>query len=423
MRFSYQNTANIAQDEIAKVAKELAPYLDILKSASQDSSHSTPESSLFLANDSLLREQVHALVDDKKSEHLKAEMVVGIGGSSLGAQAVFQAVGPNNGRVPLFFYDTVNERTLSEGIDQIKKITSAGGRVVIIIISKSGTTMETLANAAVLLSTLQSTVKDWQKQVIVISEPESALSLWAKKAGVIVAPHLAQVGGRFSIMSVVGLLPLALAGIDIKELHAGAREALSLCLSDKPDKNIALQSVAAIYKNWKDNKTIHDLFLFHQDLEGLGKWHRQLVAESLGKDGKGITPTVSIGSNDLHSMAQLYLAGPVDKFTTFVSVKTIDEHTVLAVDETFDAITTNIVGRSTSDIIKAIYKGTIGAYQQRKMPFVEIELADLSAHELGAFMQFKMIETMLLARLMHVNCFDQPAVEEYKTITRQILAK
>jgi glucose-6-phosphate isomerase len=419
MQFNYQH-AGITLNDVAQAASALKPYLSQLASAAQDNSYGTPESCLFLPSDAALREQVMSLVLKKKSDKLQEVMVIGIGGSSLGAQAVYQAVAATG--VPLFFYDTLNARALGQAGERIKKITAHGGQVLIVIISKSGTTMETIANAAVLLKSLIEVDRDWQKRVIVISEPTSALASWSEKAGITLLPHQAQVGGRFSVMSVVGLLPLALAGVDIEELRAGARDVLASCLSAVSSENIALQSAVATYKNLQAGKTIHDLFLFHPDLEGLGKWWRQLAGESLGKDGKGITPTVSIGSTDLHSTGQLYLAGPADKFTAFVSVKAKSALSVPAIDENFSAIAPHLVGRSTDDIMAAIYQGAIGAYQKRGLPFVEIIFDALSTREIGAFMQFKMLETMLLARLLGVNGFDQRAVEEYKVITRQILS-
>ena len=139
------------------------------------------------------------------------------------------------------------------------------------------------------------------------------------------------------------------------------------------------------------------MFLFNPELESLGKWWRQLVAESLGKDGKGILPIVSIGTNDLHSTLQLYLDGPKNIYTTFVSAKPLPK------------------------IVDAILEGVKISYTNHGLPFRHIELGKLDAYDLGVFMQTQMNEVIALAKLMGVDAFNQPAVEEYKKEARLLL--
>ena len=149
-------------------------------------------------------------------------------------------------------------------------------------------------------------------------------------------------------------------------------------------------------------------FYFAPELESLGKWYRQLVGESLGKSHDvGITPIVSIGSTDLHSMAQLYFGGPRDKFTNLIRVENEQGTAALA--------------KSFFKIMNAIYGGVRAAYIKNQLPFTEIIFEDISEHTLGAYMQFKTMEIMYLGRLMDVNAFDQPAVEDYKEETRKLL--
>ncbi len=138
-----------------------------------------------------------------------------------------------------------------------------------------------------------------------------------------------KVGGRYSVFSPVGLFPLGLLGVNIDQLLKGAYDMKSRCLDTNLLKNPAVISATLIYLHYKKGKNIHDLFLVGNDLESVGKWYRQLMGESIGKEFnkdkkrvfEGITPTVSLVSVDLHSMAQIYLGGPYDKFTTFVNVK------------------------------------------------------------------------------------------------------
>jgi glucose-6-phosphate isomerase len=217
--------------------------------------------------------------------------------------------------------------------------------------------------------------------------------------------------------------------IDIDQLIAGAQDMRKRCLNLTINENPAVMSAIHIYHHWKNTIKIHDLFLFSSDLESIGKWYRQLMGESIGKEFDnnqqqlfaGITPTISIGSTDLHSMAQLYLGGPYDKFTTFVRINEARTH-LLIPDETETAnLVQGINGKSVDYIMKAILSGTQTAFQKRERPFMEIELPDKSASSIGQFLQMKMIEIMYLGYLFNLNPFDQPNVEEYKIETKKIL--
>jgi len=412
MKFTYQDSCGLKAADITKTARTLDPYLADLQKATQDGNYSTDESCLHAAYDEELLESIKTLVQKKKNEHLREVMVVGIGGSILGSQALVQALRPNG--VALSFFDTIDNHQAIKGIETIKRLAAEERQVLINIISKSGSTIEPLSNARVFLDVLKTAMPNWQSQVVVTSEPKSKLTAWAKTQGIDTLPNPPKVGGRFSVLSAVGLFPAVLAGVDIGALRTGAQEA---------DLKAAAESAAIIYLNLKQGKIIHDLFLFDRDLENLGKWHRQLVGESLGKAGQGITPLVSMGSVDLHSMVQLYLVGPKDKFTTFVTLNRGEGVKVPEVDKEFDAIVPNTTGKTLSDIISAILSGTKEAYQKRGLPFVSIDLEAALEKELGRFFQFKMIEVMCLAKLMGVDAFGQSSVEEYKAVTNKILAE
>ena len=144
------------------------------------------------------------------------------------------------------------------------------------------------------------------------------------------------------------------------------------------------------------------------------------MGESVGKDGKGITPTVSIGSTDLHSMGQLYLGGIKDKFFTFISAENKGAD-ISVPQEPLLEILNEVEEKTTSEIMDAILGGVKIAFLKNDLPFMEIILDDISPHSLGQFMQLKMMEMMFLGNLMGVNAFDQPSVESYKQETRKIL--
>ncbi len=416
MLFNYKNSV-VAEKDLEQSAKVLQPYFTELQVAARAATYGYHESALHLPFDKALRGQVLALAKQKKK--VQEVMVVGIGGSSLGAEAIYRALSPQG--VRLTFFDTIRGRELKEGAKRLARIFKRNGSVLLNIISKSGSTIETIANAKILLSALQKITKQWADYVVVTTEPGSRLELWARKNRIAVLPNPKLVGGRFSVFSPVGVFPLALSGVEIGAWQRGAAKMIEQCLRPDIKSNPALQSAAVIFTQLRAGKNILDTFFFHPDLEGLGKWYRQLVAESLGKDGQGIMPTISIGSSDLHSLAQLYLAGPKDKLTSFVSVAKAESLKLPALDSQFETLVPELKGKTTADFMSAVYAGTKQAYANHGLPFMEIILTKLSAEEIGAFMQFKMIETMLLAKLMGVNAFDQPAVEEYKVITRQLL--
>ncbi len=229
-------------------------------------------------------------------------------------------------------------------------------------------------------------------------------------------------------MSAVGLFPLAKAGINVTALVDGARKMRDRCLSSDIQENPAMMSAAILFAHYHAGRMINDNFIFHSELESLGKWYRQLLGESIGKehdrDGKvvriGITPTVSIGSTDLHSVGQLYLGGPKDKLTTFISAEYGKRGSTIT-QEVFAGVGEGIAGKKPADVAEAILKGVKIAYEKKGLPFMEILLSDITPASLGAFMQFKMMEMMYLGKLFNVNPFDQPNVESYKIETKNIL--
>lgn len=376
-------------------------------------------SSLLLPNDSQFSKDVSLLVNKKKKySHL---IVVGIGGSNLGALAVLEAIKGKNhlltSKKKVFFADTVDSDNLSDIINLCKN-----EKFLLLFISKSGTTTESVANFDVLLKLIPK--NEQSDRVIIISDSDSVLSSYASKNNFdyLYIPKL--VGGRYSVFSPAGLFPLLFADINIKELLRGASDSLKSFNKN----NIAFLGALDLYNNYKKDIRINDLFLFSNDLESLGKWFRQLMGESLGKklsnSGKqvfaGMTPTVSIGSTDLHSVGQLYLGGPRDKFTSFVSLK---NQKTLLIPKHKDGILKYIQGLSFQEVMDAILKGTLHAFKKNKLAFNHYVLDNKSEYELGFFMQTKMLEIMLLAHLIGVNAFDQPSVEDYKKETHKLLLK
>ncbi len=427
MKFSFEH-AGKTLEEITTAADNIAQYVasfgnDFVKREQND----VPETSINLPADSAHIDACTSLAKKLAGKNLKYILDVGIGGSNLGTKAVYDALfgafdGVEPDRYPkMIFCDTADPEFLHR-VTVLMESVRHPEEVLINIISKSGSTTETVANAEIVLRKLGSPGDDITKRIVVTTDEGSPLDTKADELGVHVLhiPHI--VGGRYSVLSDVGLFPLAAAGVNIDKLCEGAvaarDRALNISLSDNP----SLVSAALLYLHAKDGKNINDNFFFHTELESLGKWYRQLMGESIGKDGKGITPTVSIGSTDLHSMAQLYYGGPRDKVMTVVTTKHPRADVSLPSSLMFNGLVNNIEEKKASEIMKSISDAVLLSFAQEKIPFMHIELDAVDEYSLGEFLQFKMIEMMFLGKLLGVNPFDQPHVEIYKKELRHILA-
>lgn len=400
------------------ILKRLAPEIHRLGSA-LDFGYDTPYASLSLPADSEARENVKQLA--KKYADIKAIVVIGIGGSNLGTMAVQQAI---QGRLhnefkgkQVYWVDTVDAHAIEEILDALPPT-----GVLLNVISKSGGTTETIANFEIIQKAVP------KARVVVTTGEGSELWKYAKKNKYPVLSIPENVGGRYSVFSPVGLFPLAVLGIDIDALLKGAVDMRAQCLPPFTH-NPAAMSAMAHYLHSKKGRNIANTFLFARNFEPIGKWYRQLMGESIGKEYNksgtrrilaGITPTVAIGSTDLHSMAQLYLGGPDDKFTTIVSV---EEKNGLRLPnkKVFDAMVPHIQGKSLTELMDAIIGGVLIAYKTSQRPFVHVKFPNRDEYAVGQFLQFKMIEMMLLGYLLNVNPFDQPAVERYKIETKRLL--
>ncbi|RTL05985.1 hypothetical protein EKK58_07165 [Candidatus Dependentiae bacterium] len=353
-----------------------------------------------------------------------ALVIVGIGGSHVGIQAVQQLLHGicNQQHQPLIYYvDTIDPDRLAAVKMCMVSLYQQKKEVLLIIISKSGSTIETIANASVLLFMMSP--QQIAQHVVCITDQDSGLHQWALSCNVRTLHIPKAVGGRFSVFTAVGLFPLACMGIDITELCAGA------CAYDWKQDYAALRAVwfwdAIVHKQIP----IHDLFINTHNAYSLGLWYRQLMAETLGKKKiiesgirhVGIMPTISVMTADLHSLGQLYLAGPQVRLTTFLTVpfmyEDFIEHSAIcnATNNHF------IVHKKVTHIAWAIEKGTMQTYVAQKMCFMHIAFAEKSLYAIGQFMFTAMVEIIYTALLVGINPFDQPEVELYKKSTHDIL--
>jgi len=436
IRFDFDYTkARVSSEEIKKIGAQLIPEIKNIKSALSQG-YKTEYASVHLLSDAHMLDAVNQLIDKKKKLHITTLVVVGIGGSNLGTIAVHKALhgdfhNKKNPDVKVYFADTVDADYLSDVLYLVEKELRSGEDVLINVVTKSGTTTETVANFELFFSLLKKHKPEtYTHYIVATTDKGSPLWEYAQQNAIDCLEVPKKVGGRYSVFSPVGLFPLGFLGVDIKNLLAGARCILQDCLDERVEKNPAMLSAATNYIHYRQGANIHDIFVFAKYLRSFGQWCRQLVGESVGKkfdrEGKevavGVTPTVSVGTVDLHSVAQLYLGGPQDKFTTFLSV-TPKAKLFLPKIDVFETFVENIQGKSISCIMDSIIGGVKAAYEGDKRPFVSVHLPEVEEIYLGQLMQWKMLEIMYLGYLLHVNPFDQPQVELYKKETRKLLAK
>ncbi len=435
MEFNYNGTILINKKHLAPLATRLMPEINVIREA-VGTGYTSEYSSINLPTDEKISKQVIDLVAKKKEKNISTLIVIGIGGSNLGTMAIQEALqnslfSTQSHTIKIYYADTVDVDYISSLIRYVECELQQGRNVLLNVVTKSGTTIETIANFECLLSVLMHYhPHDYNDYVVITTDRDSVLWHYAEQQRCAVLEVPKKVGGRYSVLSAVGLFPLAMIGIDIIELLHGAHASTLLCVQDDIEQNPAALSALIKYSYYKEGININDLFFFDRALEAMGKWYRQLMGESIGKEYDragnkvevGITPTVSIGSTDLHSVGQLYLGGPRDKYITFVSV--LEHNNVLNVPlmPIFEKLFATIQKKSLSSIMNAILEGVKKVYITHERPFSSIILPSKSAFYIGQFLQMSMIEIMYLGYLLDINPFDQPQVELYKEETRKILA-
>jgi len=341
----------------------------------------------------------------KEYSKYKNIIVIGMGGSILGTKSIYSFL-KKRIKKEVFFFDNLDSNLYLKykTINNLKNS-------CFIVVSKSGNTFETITNLATVFS--EKLVKN--KLIIITEIKDNALMAVANKYHAEIIEHKEFVGGRYSVLSETGMFPAALMGLNLMKFKN-----LKVLIKNKNFVSSLIQNVAGIYT--LNSKKINNSVILSYDssLDDLGYWYQQLVAESLGKQGKGINPTLSFGPKDHHSLLQLYLDGPKDKFFTFFnSSKKENKFKV-----TQDIIPSNmrfLRNKNFQFIINAQCKATKNIFKLRKIPFRQITFNDKNENELGEIFTFFVLETILLSRLMNINPFDQPAVEQVKIETKKIL--
>lgn len=396
----------------------------------------SPYAFLSIASESLYQEQIKKLVKKKQMLNPKALVLVGIGGSNLGTVALEQALGGEffnqQHAIKIYYADTVDADYIADILAALKQHLDNNEEILINVISKSGKTTETIANFALCLQLLQQYKTDYKQYIVITTDKDSALWMYAQQEQIDCLEIPSLLGGRYSVFSAVSLFPLALLGFDIDALIRGAKTAVDDFMHSETINNTPAIRASLLYSMYHDKKImIHDLFVFSKNLAGYSLWYRQLMAESIGKeyDNKGnkveisFTPTASIGSTDLHSVAQLYLADSIQRFTTFVEITQSRSALVIPTYPALDVIVPDIAGISLSTLMVSISKGVQQAYAKKERPFCTLTMTAIDEYSVAYLMQTNMIEICLLGFLLDINPFNQPNVELYKKEVREMLGR
>ena len=343
--------------------------------------------------------------DLKKFKKFQNIAIIGMGGSILGSEAIYEFLS-NIIKKKLYFFDNID----SEKLSNFKKKVDFR-KTLFLIVSKSGNTIETLSN----LFLLKILKKD-AKNIIIISEKKNNfLYLLSKSNNLFFIEHKKFIGGRYSVLSEVSLVPAYLMGLNISNFRKNLRK----YLVDKKNRILKENTIKLARLLLKKRNTNLILLNYSPRLEKLLYWCQQLIAESLGKKGKGFLPVISNAPKDHHSLLQLYLEGPKDKlFYIFSSKENSKDKIKFKKFGKLDFLD----NKNLSEIKDAQRIALRNTFKKNKIPFVEFKIEKIDEEALGEIFSYFMLETIIIGNLIGINPFDQQAVEQVKILTKKKLS-
>ena len=332
----------------------------------------------------------------KKYKKFSNIRIIGMGGSTLGTIAIYDFLKKKIKKKLTF----VNNLNSNADYFQDKNIN------LNLIISKSGNTLETIANANAL-------IKSRESNIVITEDKDSYLTRLATKLKAEIFEHKNYVGGRYSVLSEVGMLP-----VELMNLNEGKFKQFNNLIKNKNFVNNLINNVAATLNLIKSGKQTSVILNYDEQSENLFKWYQQLIAESLGKKSKGLLPIVSSMPKDNHSLMQLYLSGPKKNFYTFFNVL---DNRVIKMNNNILASHKYLQNQSIEKIKQSQMLATEKVFTSKKIPFRSFRILKRDEQSLGELFCFFILETILLGRALNVNPFDQPSVELIKKETKKIL--
>lgn len=357
-------------------------------------------------------------------------VILGTGGSSLGGQTLAQladyhvpGIGSLRGGPRLHFIDNLDPLSFQAMLAALPLATTR-----FVAISKSGGTAETLMQTIAALSALKNAGLDPRNGFLGLSEParegkRNGLRDLLTKHQVAMLDHDPNVGGRFSVLSNVGLLPAAALGLDVAAIRKGAARAFAPVLAKKSPAEVpaALGAALGVALAESKGKSISALMAYSDRLERFTHWYVQLWAESLGKDGKGTTPVGALGPVDQHSQVQLFIAGPRDKLFNVVTVGAAGLGPRMDGELSRLAGEPGFAGKTIGDLVAAEGRATAETLANNGCPVRTFHIETLDEESLGELLMHFMLETIVAAHLLGIDAFDQPAVEEGKVLAKKYL--
>ena len=336
--------------------------------------------------------------DIKELKKYSSFNLIGMGGSILGTEAIYDFLN-NKVKKKFDFYNNL----------QTKKISKSKYKKANLIISKSGNTIETISNLNLILQNQKK-----NKNIFITEKSNNYLYSLAQNLNAEIFEHKNFIGGRYSVLSEVGMLPAELMGLNEKKFKR-----FNNLIKNKYFIDALIKNVSFIYRFAIQGKKNSVILNYDERSDNFFRWYQQLTAESLGKKSKGIFPIISTMPKDNHSLLQLYLDGPKNNFFTFFSVENNNapnlKNVYLSNQFAF------LKNKNLNEILNSQKKATENIFNKKKLPFRSINILNRSEETLGELFCFFILETILLSKLFKVNALDQPSVEFIKTQTKKNL--
>jgi glucose-6-phosphate isomerase len=334
---------------------------------------------------------------NKLKKSFSSIQLIGMGGSILGTKAIYNFLN-HKVKKKIHFFDNL--------VPKLKK-DKRSGKVLNLIISKSGNTLETILNTNLL-------IKKNDKNIFLTQKKQNYLRNLAEKMKAEIIDHNNFIGGRYSVLSEVGMLPASLVGLNEKKFKQ-----FNNLVKNKKFINSLVNNVSNIVLFLKKKKFNSIIINYDENSGDFFRWYQQLVGESLGKKQKGIFPFISTMPKDNHSLMQLYLDGPKKNFFTFFNVK----------NKSSDAIIKNSIlnshnylnNKKLDVILNAQKRATEDIFNKKKIPFRSFEILNRNEEALGELFSFFILETILIGKILSIDPYNQPAVEDIKVNTKKIL--
>jgi glucose-6-phosphate isomerase len=362
-----------------------------------------------------------------RKQKIKNLVILGIGGSSLGTQTIFEALlhpfhnysdELRKGLPRYFILDNIDPHTINRIVDIVRKEID---HTLLVVISKSGETPETISQFMIFKKLMEKSRNFRERIILITDQKKGILKRISDKEGYDTLNVPEGVGGRFSVLTPVGLFPSAVMGIDIDDIAQGALDMSRHIRTAKHTHNMAIVLAGILYLMDKSGRNIHVVMPYCERLSGFADWFRQLEAESLGKNSCGPTPAKSMGVTDQHSQLQLYVDGPRDKCIMLM----YSAREKRLIPKTFPYIDDldYLAKKDLNELFHAEFLGTGLSLTEAGTPNFTILLNDINAYSLGALFFLYEMTIAYLGHLYTINPFDQPGVELGKVYTKAIMGK